>query len=530
MSPYSGNPFSPDSLPDRGRRCAAVIRRSVSEYRASVAAIGSGPDADDRRFDDPAWDSAGYRWLLRAYFTWRRLVLAAAEVPFLPARHRSEARFCAQVLTEAAVPTNSLPGNPAALRRAVATRGASLARGAGNFLDDLAHRRGRPAKMPPGSYAVGEDLAVTPGRVVHRDDLVEVLQYEARTAEVREVPLLLVPAWVNKYYIYDLAPGRSLVEWAVRQGYTVFAISQRTPLPHHTDVGLDEYFRRVPLRALDVVREITGSARVHLVGVCAGGMLAAATAAWLAAGGDQCVATLTLLVSALDQASPDDGDGSGSEARARALTRLLSNREGLVDGGRLGLLFDLLRSRDTVWRPLAAGWLLGERPKPFDIVAWSEDWVDVPSVLFGQTLRIAMDNALVRGRLRLAGRLLDLSSVKQRTFAVAGVRDHIVPWGTVYRGLRHLGGEVAFHLVPSGHVGSVVNPPRPTAAYRTGSGRLPADPEEWLAAAASHQESWWTAWARWLSTQSGPLVPARATGSARHPAGSPAPGHHVLAR
>lgn len=453
-----------------------------------------------------------------------------ARAPLLSARRRAQARLFARLLADALDPANFLLGNPAALRRAVATRGASLARGAGNFLDDLVRRRGRPAKVPPGSYRLGRDLAATPGRVVHRDDLVEVIQYEPRTGEVHRTPLLLIPAWVNKFYIYDLAPGRSLVEWAVREGFTVFAISQRTSLPRHADVGLDEYFRRVPLRAWDVVREITGSPRVHLVGVCAGGVLAASLAAWLAAGDEEGAATLTLLMSALDHTPPDGRDDPWSTAETEALTRLLTNREGLVDGGRVGLLFDLLRSRDTVWRPMVSGWLLGERPKPFDIWAWSEDAVDVPPVLFGQTMRIAADNVLARGRLRLAGRPVDLSAVTRDAFVVAGSRDHIVPWEAVYRSARLLGGDVAFHLVPSGHVGGIVNPPRPAARYRTGSGPLPEDAAVWAARSASRQESWWSAWSRWLATRSGPRVPARPAGSARHPAGAPAPGRHVRAR
>ncbi|MFD7657550.1 PHA/PHB synthase family protein, partial [Actinosynnema sp. NPDC059797] len=460
----------------------------------------------------------------------RSLVLAGAEAPFVPDRHRSRARFLAQVVAEASAPANTLLGNPEALRRAATTRGASLVRGAGNLLDDLARRRGRPTKVPPGSYHLGRDLAATPGRVVHRDDLVEVLQYEPRTAEAHRVPLLFIPAWVNRYYVFDLAPGRSLVEWAVRAGFTAFAISQRTPLPAHVDVGLDEYFRRVPLRALDVVRDITGSDRAHLVGVCAGGMLAAATAAWLAAGDEPGAASLTLLVSALDHSRPDDSppeDDPWSEVGIRALTRLLSNRDGLVDGGRLGLLFDLLRSRDTLWQPLISGWLLGERPAPFDIWAWSEDGVDVPRPLFEQTLRLASDNALALGRLRIAGRALDLAAAGQDAFVVAAARDHIIPWEAVYRGARLLGGDVAFHLVPSGHVGGIVNPPRAGASHRTGPGGLPADPAAWEAGSTTRPESWWAAWTRWLAPRSGPLVPSRAPGSARHPAGAPAPGDHV---
>ncbi|MBW4717216.1 PHA/PHB synthase family protein [Saccharothrix obliqua] len=490
-------------------------------------AMSYEPDPDDRRFDDPVWNSViGYRLLLRGYLVWRRNVLDAAQSRFVPVWHRRQLRFLAQVCTDALAPTNFPLGNPAVLRRAAATRGASLVRGAGHALEDLVRRRGRPAKMPSGSYRLGVDLAATPGRVVHRDDLVEVIQYAARTPEVHRVPLLLIPAWVNKFYIYDLAPGRSLVEWAVRRGFTVFAVSQRDPGPEHADLGMDDYFRRVPLRALDVVREVTGTASAHLVGVCAGGLLAAGAAAWLAAGGERGAASLTLLMSALDHPSPPERD-PWQDAEIGLLTRLLTNHAGLVDGGRIGLLFDLLRSRDTVWGPLVAGWFLGERPRPFDIWAWSEDGIDVPRALFEQTLRIAADNTLARGRLRLQGRPVDLAAVAQDAFVVAGVRDHIVPWETVYHSARLLGGDVDFHLVPSGHVGGIVNPPRPGAAHRVGDGPLPADPDVWSARATTRSESWWEAWTRWLADRSDGLVPARDPGSARHPATDPAPGQHV---
>ncbi|MCE7000799.1 poly-beta-hydroxybutyrate polymerase [Saccharothrix sp. S26] len=527
MAPHDRETHDWDGSERSGTRRGVGVGRW---YHDLLTTIEVGPDSGDERFRDPAWDSPGYRFLLQGYLVWRRLVLASAAAPFVPAGRRQQARLLAEVVAEASAPPNTLIGNPAALRRAVATRGASVVRGTANFLDDVLRRQGRPAKARPGAYHLGVDLAATPGRVVHRDDLMEVLQYEPRTTEVHQVPLLLIPAWVNKYYIFDLAPGRSLVEWAVREGFTVFAVSQRNPLPHHEEVGLDEYFRRVPLRALDVVREITGAAEAHLVGVCAGGMLAASLATRLKATGETGAASLTLLMSALDHPSPGEGDNPWSELEIKLLTRVLSKQDGMVDAGRISLLLDLLRSRDTLWQPLISGWLMGERSEPFDIWSWSEDGVDVPRLLFEETLRLSTDNALARGRLRIGGGPVDLATATQDAFVVAGVRDHIVPWQTVYRSARLLGGDVAFHLVPSGHVGGIISPPRPKAAYRTGPTPLPVDPSVWSAGSVSRQESWWQAWTRWLAPRSGPRVPATAVGSARHPAGAPAPGHHVRAR
>ncbi|MDN3263618.1 alpha/beta fold hydrolase [Streptomyces sp. CSDS2] len=532
MSPCGSEPYAYDDhdLDPVFRKPRAKARRSSRTRRLRELFVASEcvPDPDDRRFSDPSWcTDPEYRRVLQYYLTWSRLLLAAAEAPYLPARRRRQLQFLAQLITEALAPVNFLPGNPAALRRGAATRGASLIRGSGNLLHDVVRRRGRPAKMTPGAYRMGEDLAATPGRVVYRNDLIELIQYEAQTAQVRQVPLLFVPAWVNKFYIYDLAPGRSLVEWAVRDGFTTFAVSLRDPRPEQTGLGLDEYLLQAPLRALEVVRDITGSAQAHLVGVCAGGLFAASAAAWLAAGSDTGVASLTLLMSALDYEDPEGGQRS-SETEIEVLTRMLSNKQGLVDGRKISLLFDLLRPRETIWQPLVDGWLMGERPRPFDIWAWSEDGINVPEVLFRQTMRIAADNTLAQGRLRVGQRDIDLSAVTQDAFVVAGSRDHIIPWETVYRSARLLGGDVAFHLVPSGHVGGIINPPRPKADYLIGRDTLPPRPQDWLAHALPQGESWWTAWSRWLAPRSGPHVPGRTMGSTRYPAGPPAPGRYVL--
>jgi polyhydroxyalkanoate synthase len=465
----------------------------------------------------------------QAYGIWRQLTLAAARTPYVPARRRQQVQFLAQLLTDALAPTNFPPTNPAVLRRAAESGGMSLVRGAGNFLDDVVHRRGRPAKTLPGAYRLGKDLAATPGRVVYRNELMEVLQYEPQTAEVHKVPLLLVPAWVNKFYIFDLAPGRSITEWALREGFTVFAISFRDPGPDQVGLGLDEYFPRVPMRALDVAQEITGASRVHMVGACAGGMLAAATAAWLAAGGEARVASLTLLMSAMDFTAAA-GDAKPPTAEISLLTRVLLNREGLVESRKISLLFDLLRSTDTIWQPLVSGWFLGEKPHPFDILEWSEDGIGVTDALFEQTLSIAVENTLAQGLLKIQDRIIDLSAATQDAFVVAGSCDHIIPWETVYRSAQLLGGDVAFHLIPSGHVGGIISPPRPKAEYRTGQGGLLATPLDWSAGASTRHESWWQAWSRWLAPRSGPRVPSRTPGSARHRAEAPAPGHYVRSR
>ncbi|QKW49923.1 PHA/PHB synthase family protein [Streptomyces buecherae] len=486
----------------------------------------------DARFVDPAWEE----WLPWALLRWgyqsgRRAVLAAADIPGLPAARRRQVRFLARTLTDALAPTNFPGSNPAGLRRAVATRGASTLRGIGNMVEDLVQRGGRPAKMPPDSFRIGVDLAATPGQVVHRNGLMELLQYAPQTDTVHEVPLLLLPAWVNKYYIYDLAPGRSLVEWAVRQGYTVFCVSLRDPGEARVESSLDGYFSKGVLPALDAVREITGMPRAHLVGVCAGGLLASALAAWLDGAGEPGAASLTLLMTAL--ALPDgDGDAPSpagvTRAELTAISWMLARDRHLIDGRRLSLLFDLLRGDATVWEPLVKGWILGERPPAFDLLAWSEDTIDVPRELFQETLGLTADGCLTGGRLRLAGRSVSLYEITADAFVVAGTRDHLAPWDAVYRSAHLLGGRTAFHLVPSGHMGGIVNPPRPTARHLSAGFALPGRSAAWLDTATAKNASWWQSWTEWLAERSGGQVPAREPGSARHVAGQPAPGRNAM--
>ncbi|MFF5438896.1 PHA/PHB synthase family protein [Streptomyces achromogenes] len=488
------------------------------------------PDPEDSRFADRTWNfSPLHQALLQAYLASDALMRKVATASALSAPRRRQLEFAARTLTDALAPTNFLPANPTAVRVAVASHGASLLRGARNFLDDLAHNGGRPAKLPPGSFRLGRDLAATPGQVVYRNHLMEVLQYEPQTRQVYTAPLLLLPAWVNKYYIYDLAPGRSLVEYAVRQGFTVFAVSLRDPGPDQAAHGLEDYFIDVAARALDIVEDICGTRRTHVVGLCAGGLLAGLLTAWLAAASEQRTSSLSLLMAGLDYTDPETGQPPGSTELLR-LADLMLGREKLVSGRRIGLVFDLLRANDTLWKPLTRGWLQGDRPAPFDIAAWSEDSIAVARPLFRESMHLMGDNLFARGNITLGGRRLRLSDITVDTFVVASARDHIVPWESVYLGARSLGGKASFRLIPSGHVGAVINPPRPNATHLRGQKRLPEDPARWLAGAHERPESWWTAWSRWLARRSGPRTTARPCGNRHYPARERAPGVYVHGR
>ncbi|MEV6576317.1 alpha/beta fold hydrolase [Streptomyces sp. NPDC051577] len=463
-------------------------------------------------FNDPAWTEQ-FSWVLlrQLYMLGRHHLLELGDAAWLPAHRRPPVRFLAQALVDTAAPTNFLLTNPAALRHAWDTRGASLARGIRNFTEDVLTRNGRPSRMPPGSFRLGTDLAATPGRVVYRNDVLEVLQYSPRTQHVHEAPLLLIPAWVNKYYIYDLAPGRSLVEWAVGQGFTVFCVSARDHSTSTLDVDIETYVTHGLLVAFEVVRELCAAPRVHLVGVCSGGLFATALAAWLEKTGKAEAATLTLLASALTLPEPADQVLSAAgmrDSEIRALARLLARDRRCINGRRLAMLFDLMRGESLLWEPLTSGWLRGERPSAGDLSAWNEDTLDIPRRLFIEFLQLLASESIARGQLRVAGETLHPGQLTIDTFAVAAQQDHIVPWDIAYRSTLLLGGEHTFCLVPSGHMGVVVNPPRRGARYLT-SREAPATSGQWRESAAQVSGSWWQLWTDWLAERSGNRVPAR---------------------
>ncbi|MFE6334347.1 PHA/PHB synthase family protein [Streptomyces sp. NPDC057798] len=524
------NPYESDASDDPIR---ALLRHVVSRV-IPVAPVPGTDHAHPKRRASPEQLRActlPWRLLSRGHALLRHQLLTAADSPLLPDARRAQLRFVAQLVADASAPANYLLTNPDALRLAVSSRGASVVRGTSNFLDDVCRRNGRPAKMRPGHFRLGVTLAATPGKVVHRNAFMELLQYEPQTPTVRTVPLLLIPAWVNKYYIYDLAPGRSLVEFAVRSGYNVFCLSLRDPRSGEALPDLDTYLTHCLVPALDVVRDITATSRAHLVGVCAGGLLAVALAAWLKEKGQPPAASLSLLNTALTAPGPAGTGpfpGSASPREIMALSWLLARDRHLISGRRLGLLFDLLRGDATVWGPLIDGWLFGERAPGFDLLAWSEDTIDMPRAVFEQTLRLATEDTLAKNRLTLADTPVRPSAVLAAdTFVVAAERDHLVPWDIVYRSARLLGDDCTFRLVPSGHMGAIVSPPRPGAQHLACTGPLPLASTDWLRTAELREESWWEDWSRWLECRSGPLVPARASGNRRHPPGTNAPGRYA---
>ena len=485
------------------------------------------PDARDHRFQDASWQrNPLFFGLQQWYLAWGRYVHDLVDAAGLDAPVTDKAHAAAEFIVDAVSPTNFLWSNPAALRRAAQTGGLSVIAGLRNFFHDLAYNRGKPSQVDTSPFKLGENLASTPGEVVFRNDLMELIQYAPQTETTYEVPLLLSPPWINKYYIMDLAPGRSFVEWAVSQGHTVFAISYRNPDESMRNVALDDYLLRGPYEALDVIAEITGTDQVNIVGLCLGGTLTVMLIAHLAASGGHPVRSATLLNTLVDFREPGP---MGQFLDARSVERLnrRMQRRGFLHSSEMAGMFDFLRARDLIWNYVPSGWLMGEKPPAFDILAWNADGTNMPADMHSFYLRCCyVENQLAQDQMTLAGTRLHLKKVEADAYILAAREDHIAPWTSSYATTGLLGGEVRFVLSSSGHVAGIVNPPRSKRTYWTND-ELPRDPEAWLAGAEQHQGSWWHDWAAWIGARAGGQRRPPPLGTATHRPLEPAPGTYV---
>jgi len=514
-----------------GLRCAVDLTRTslAAASRATGHSVAGPvpPDAADRRFSDPAWeDNAAFFALRQSYLVLSRLaedLLAAAE---LDTATRAKAVFAVELLADALAPTNLLLTNPAALKRAFETGGQSVVAGSRNCIDDILHNGGRPRQVDASSFRLGENMAATPSKVVYRNDVMELLQYMPQTDEVHATPLLASPPWINKYYVMDLAPGRSLIEWAVQHGRTVFAISYRNPDSSLSGVTMDDYLVHGTQAALDVVTEITRSDTVDVLAVCLGGALAAMNAAHLAASGNHRIGTLTLINTLLDYAEPGQLGCFVDEGTVRKLERRMA-RKGYLDGADMAGAFNALRANDLIFSYVASNWLMGEQPPAFDLLAWNADATRLPAAMHSWYLRSCyLENQLANGTMVLGGQRLDLAAVMSDTYIVAAERDHIVPWTSSYQSTKLLGADVRFILSSGGHIAGIVNPPNPKSWVLT-SDTNPPTAQQWRDGATKQDESWWEDWARWMADRAGPLAKPPRIGSRRHPALADGPGAYV---
>ena len=515
------------------RRPGTVAERA-GELVRELARIAAGnselvPAKKDKRFTDPAWSGNPLlKRAMQAHLATARAAWELIEDADLDWQDDERIRFSATNLVDALAPSNVPVLNPLSLKAAIDTGGRSAVTGLTRFVKDLATPPRVPSMVDPDAFTVGEDLATTPGAVVFRTDVFELIQYRPVTETVRAVPLLMVPPTINKFYIADLAKGRSIVEHYVSAGQQVFMMSWRNPDERHADWGLDAYGQAV-LDAMDAVERITGQEQVSLQAFCSGGIITSMLLAHLAETGrlDR-VRALSLAVTVLDWSRAGTVSALMDEESVRAATEK-SRRKGYLDGAQLAEVFAWLRPNDLVWNYWVNNYLQGKNPPNFDILYWNADTTRMTAGLHRDFIDVAIGNALTEpGKATMLGTQVDLGKVTVDSYVTAGIADHLCPWQSCYRSTQLLGGETRFILSTSGHIASLVNPPgNPRSTFKVAAD-TPPDPEEWLGSAETVQGSWWPDFMTWLGERSGDEVPAPTSLGGDQGELAEAPGNYVF--
>jgi polyhydroxyalkanoate synthase len=508
---------------------AALVRELIAVLYGGARDGAQASPQRDKRFADPAWrDNSLYRVTLQSYLAWRNALSGFIERSALDPKSKERAQFVMSLFTEALSPTNTLFGNPEALKKIVDSGGASLIGGVKNLMADLLQNQGMPAQVDKTAFEVGKNLGTTPGAVVFRNEVLELIQYAPASAQVYSRPQLIVPPQINKFYVFDLSEGKSIVDYLVKSEFQVFMVSWRNATAAQSHWDLDTYVGAL-LEAIAAVRDITGSDDVNLHGACSGAMTISALLGHLAARGETAVNAATLMVAVLDNKA-DSQLGLFATPEAIAAAKQNSLSKGVLAGEEMGRVFAWMRPNDLVWNYWVNNYLLGKTPPAFDILYWNNDATRLPARMHGQLLDIFVGNLFSKPRaLSVLGTPIDLSGVTCDKYVVAGMTDHITPWKGVYNTARTFGGDTRFVLSSSGHIQSLINPPgNPKAKFFVNSG-LPANADAWLAGAQAQKDSWWGNWTDWLRERSGERRAAPATpGNERHPAGVKAPGTYVM--
>lgn len=497
-----------------------------------LQAIAGGTNAalsrGDKRFKDDAWHEQPYYELLRqSYLLGSKQLHEFVEGAQVDDKTKLQLRFYARQFIDAMSPSNFPATNPEVIRKAIETRSASLTDGMRNLIDDI--QKGRITRVDETAFEVGRNLAVTPGSVVFENELIQLIQYAPQTSEVEKTPVLFVPPCINKYYLLDLGTGNSLVEYAVAQGHQVFLISWRSALPEMGKLTWDDYLELGPLRAIDVVLNITGAERTHALGFCVGGTILSCAAAVLAARQQEKIATLTLLTTMLDFS--DTGEiGLLIDAASIALRDATIGKGGILPGKELAFTFGTLRANDLIWRYVVDNYLKGATPDAFDLLYWDTDSVSLPGPMYcWYTRNTYLENNIKDpGKTKQCGVPVDLSKVKVPVYLLASREDHIVPWKAAYRSKDLIGKNARFVLAASGHVAGVINPPARNKRSHWLNDNLASEPEHWFDGAQEKPGSWWPDWDAWMKRHSTGIVPAPAqSGNAQYPPIEPAPGSYV---
>ena len=505
-----------------------TARRMMGEDVQAVIA----EDPRDRRFKDEAWrENEVFDFIRQSYLLSARFFQnMATNVDGMDEKTAQKVDFYTRQFVDAMSPSNFLLTNPEVLRRTAETGGENLLKGLSQLLNDLERGKGklRIRMSDEAKFRVGENIAVSPGKVVFQNDLMQLIQYAPTTELVLKSPLLIFPPWINKFYILDLRPKNSLVRWAVEQGHTVFMVSWVNPDARLADKGFDDYMQEGVYAALDAVEKATGEKGVNAIGYCLGGTLLATTLAHMAARGDDRIKSATYFVTMTDFSEAGELGVFIDEEQLRALEEKMQKR-GFLEGREMATTFNMLRANDLIWSFVVNNYLLGQEPFPFDLLYWNDDSTRMPARMHSFYLRrMYQQNDLVKpGAVELLGEPIDLRKIKTPTYMISTLEDHIAPWKSTYRGTQIYGGPIRFVLAASGHIAGVVNPPEGGKYSHWINEKLPTDPDQWFACATELAGSWWPDWQRWVTALSKERVPARTPGSQELPPIEDAPGSYV---
>ena len=489
------------------------------------------PPPGDKRFVDPAWASSGiHKALMQGYLAWGQAVTALVDKVPLEGADAARAKLVTQIFVDAMAPSNSVLGNPAAIREAVDSKGQSLLSGVKNFIGDLANNGGLPSQVDMSAFKVGGNLANTPGAVVFRNEVIELVQYTPPGGEVFQKPIVIVPPQINKFYAIDLSPEKSMIRFLLAGGFQVFCLSWRNPKPEQRDWGLDTYIEAVD-QAIDAAREVTGNDDVNIMGSCSGGITVSAYLAWLAGKKQKKIANVVIAVCVLDTESTGDTQFSALVTPETVMAaKQVSAAKGVLDGSELARMFAWMRPNDLIWNYWVNNYLMGKQPPAFDVLYWNADTTRLPARLHHDYLDLIFTNPFINhGKLSLSGTPIDMRKVKHDTYVIAGTTDHITPWKACYQTARIFGDKTTFVLSNSGHLQSLLNPPGNPKSWFVSAPAKQEDADAWSQAAKRHEGSWWVHWANWLGERSGKKLPApKAPGSKKHPVITAAPGTYVF--
>jgi polyhydroxyalkanoate synthase len=509
---------------------SAVRRMSGDEAPPAIS-----PAPRDKRFADPEWKSNQFfDFVMQLYLLttqWAHDLVHNAEG--LDPHTRKKAEFYVSQITNALSPSNFVLTNPEVLRETITSSGGNLVRGMQMLAEDIEAGKGslKIRQSDPANLAVGVNMATTPGKVIFQNDLMQLIQYNPATEKVLRTPLLIVPPWINKFYILDLRPEKSFIKWCVDQGITVFVISWVNPDKTLGAKTWEDYMKQGPLAAMDVIEKATGETKVHTMGYCVGGTLLATTLAWLAEKRRERVASATFLAAQVDFSHAGDLLVFVDEGQISALERDM-RESGVLEGSKMAMAFNMLRSNDLIWSYVVSNYLKGQPPSAFDLLHWNSDATRMPAANHSYYLRNCyLENRLTSGSMVLDNTLLDLGKVKVPVYNLATREDHIAPADSVLRGSQFFGGPVKYVLAGSGHIAGVVNPPAAKKyQYWTNENIADVSLADWMKAADEHKGSWWPDWRGWLGQIDAEEVEARGIGSAALPPIEDAPGSYVKVR